>query len=186
MARAKRFDYLHSMRFHVFVTGFGDGPADAQLNTATANGLPTAGFNACSVPELTQESVEYREGHYIYTRKFVGLPSVSDISMSRGVALRDGTFYAWIKDVVEGNAEYRADVTIRHFHRDAKPQSTSTTTNEMMAVEPSPDTGYIDYKCFNCFPIRHKPAADLDATASEVSIQELDLAVEYFRIEEKS
>ena len=185
MARSKDLDLLHGMRFHVFVNGFGNS-GEAQLKTNTAAGIPAAGFNACSVPELSQEAVEYREGHHIYTRKYSGLPSVSDISMSRGVALRDGTFYAWMKDVVEGNAEYRADVTIRHFHRNAKPQSTSFTTNDVMAVEPDPDTGYIDYKCFNCFPTRVKPAEDLDSTASEVSIQSIDLAVEWFRIEEKS
>jgi phage tail-like protein len=185
MARAKNLDLLHSMRFHVFVNGFGAN-GNPQLKTDTAAGIPTAGFNACSIPELTQEVVEYREGHHIYTRKYVGLPSVSNITFSRGVALRDGTFYAWIKDVAEGNGEYRADVTIRHFHRDAKPQSTSTTTNDLMKVEPDPDTGYIDYKCFNCFPARNKPAGDLNSTASEVSINELELAVEWFRIEENS
>lgn len=179
MARAKATDYLHSMRFAVFVEGYG-ADNTRQLGTLTsASGTPSAGFNACTIPELTQDAVEYREGHYIYTRKFVGLPTVSDVTLSRGVALGDGTFYKWMKDVVEGNSEYRADVTIRHFHRDAKPQSTSTAVSTM-SVDPDPAHGYIDYRCFECFPIRVKMASDLDATASEVSIQEIDLAVEYF------
>ena len=38
------------------------------------------------------------------------------------------------------------------------------------------------YNCFECFPIRCKPAGDLDATSSEVAIQELDVALEYFTI----
>lgn len=176
MARAKSLDFLHNFRFHVVVTGFGP-LANPVLGTLNGTKV-TAGFNSCTAPELSEEAVEYREGHYIYTKKYVGLPTISDLSLGRGVALTDGTFWAWIKDVVEGNAEYRANLSIYHFHRDAKQQSTSGTTTEMDV-----DTnagGFVRYDCNEAFPIRHKVSGDFDATSSEVSIQELDLAIESF------
>lgn len=177
MARAKSTDYLHNFRFHVIVSGFGEG-ASYQLGTNGNNDVVTAGFNTCSTPEATQEAVEYREGHYIYTKKYSGLPSISDISLSRGVAKGDGTFWKWMKSVIEGSEEYRADLRILHFHRDSKPLTTSPASTEQKATE----AGSIEYACKQAFPIRHKVSSDLDATGSEVSIQELDLAIEHFDV----
>jgi phage tail-like protein len=180
MARAKSTDYLHNFRFHVVVQGFG-AAGDAQLGSAATDGTVSAGFNACTTPEASQEAVEYREGHYIYTRKYSGLPTISDITLSRGVALRDGTMWQWMKSVIEGNEEYRANLRILHFHRDSKPATSSSPGNpntEMKAVE----TGSIEYRCQQAFPIRQKVSSDLDATGSEVSIQELDLAIEHFDV----
>jgi phage tail-like protein len=179
MARPKSTDFLHNFRFHVTVN-FNGG---AQLGTQAPK--PTAGFNSVTVPEATQEAVEYREGHFIYTQKYSGLPSISDITLTRGVALKDGTFWAWMRDVIEGNSEYRADVSIFHFHRDAKPATNSDPSQEagpMATNVGTADKGFIEYKLFESFPIRHKVSSDLDATGSEVSIQELDLAVESFEI----
>lgn len=181
MARAKSTDFLHNFRFHVIVTGFGGGNTPQLGSLTGTDGTVTAGFNTCSTPEATQEAVEYREGHYIYTKKYSGLPTISDISLARGVAKADGTFWAWMKSVIEGNEEYRANLRILHFHRDSKPATSSTPgspNTEQKAIE----SGSIEYQCGQAFPIRHKVASDLDATGSEVSIQELDLAIEYFDV----
>lgn len=183
MARAKVFDYLHNFRFHVIVQGFGEA-GDPKLGTNGTNDVVTAGFNACTTPEVGQPAVEYREGHYIYTRKFSGLPTVSDISLSRGVALNDGTFWQWMKSVVEGNEEYRANLRILHFHRDSKPATASSITSPGTPITEQKATvaGSIEYRCQQAFPIRHKVATDLEANGSEVSIQELDLAIEHFDV----
>jgi phage tail-like protein len=180
MARPKSSDYLHNFRFHVLIQGFG-GSGTTQLRTG-GTPLPSAGFNACTAPEATQGAVEYREGHYIYTRKFSGLPSMNDITLSRGVALADGTFWAWMKSVMEGNEEYRADVSIIHFHRDGKP-GTSTTPGAPNTIHGIPASeGYIEYKLGEALPVRHKVSTDLDATGAEVSIKEIDLSYEWFDV----
>lgn len=183
MARAKSTDPLAAFRFHVLITGYGAG-TDQQLGTGGlgAAGLPTAGFNSCGTPTLSEAAMEYREGHYIYTRKYPGLATVGDITLSRGVFLKDGSMFAWIKDVVEGNAEYRANVAIRHFHRDSKPASTSTSTNELMGINGSGGKGYVEYAARECFPTEYKPTQDLDSTSSEVAIQNLTLATESFNV----
>jgi phage tail-like protein len=180
MARAKSTDFLHNFRFHVIVTGFGGGN-QPQLGSSSADGTVSAGFNTCSTPEATQEAVEYREGHFIYTKKYSGMPTISDISLSRGVAKSDGTFWTWMKSVIEGNEEYRANLRILHFHRDSKPV-TSSTPGAPNEVQKALEAGSIEYKCGEAFPTRHKVSSDLDATGSEVSIQELDLAIEWFDV----
>lgn len=181
MARAKAQDFLHNFRFYGVVQGFGEAGVTAQLGTDTAG--PSAGFNSVSTPEASHDAVEYREGHYIYTQKFVGIPTISDISLTRGVALQDGTFWKWMREVIEAGTEYRADLSIYHLHRDSKSQTLSTLNETMQKLTLGPsDKGFIEYQCKEAFPIRHKVSGDLDATASEVSIQELDLAIEYFNV----
>ena len=189
MPRAKSADFLHNFRFQVQVLAFNGPQGQALLERQTPEQV-SAGFSAVSTPEVSQDAVEYREGHYVYTQKYVGLPVVSDITMSRGVALRDGAFWQWTRDVIEQGIEYRADLALIHFHRDLKPQvqtqpgivdPPSAQTNLPTGTD---DPGFLEYKLFDCFPIRFKPSSDLDATASEVSVMELDVAVERFDVKD--
>lgn len=179
MARAKAQDFLHNFRFQVSITGADDTPGLPMGSSADES--PSAGFSAVSIPEISQDAVEYREGHYVYARKHAGLPTVSNVTLSRGVALQNGRCWTWIQNVVEGNFEYRADMNIFHYHRDAKP---ATTSSDVGGVETFPDTtrAGIVYSCKNVFPIRYKPSSDLDGTSSEISIQELEVAVESFSV----
>jgi len=173
MARPVAEDFLHSMRFHVEVID-GTRP-DAGF------GPPEAGFSMCSVPEATVESVEYKEGTYIYTRKQPGNTSFSDVSLSRGVAITDSAFWTWMKIVMEGAGEYRQDVRIKHYHREEGLPGSGDVGANLTAIPTSVDAART-YELFNAFPARHKVAGDLDATASEISIMELDLSIEYFNV----
>lgn len=174
MARPVSDDFLHSMRFHVEVID-GSVPPTERLGT------PEAGFSMCSVPEATVEPVEYKEGTYIYTRKQPGNTTFGEISMSRGVAITDSAFWQWIKTVIEGSGNYREDIRIKHYHREeALPGSGDVTTN--LTAIPTSRNAARTYQVFEAFPSRHKVAGDLDATASEISIMELDLAFEYFNL----
>jgi phage tail-like protein len=192
MPRPIATDFLHSMRFQV--------SAQTATNTLylnpsleTGDTRPQAGFSACTTPEVSAEAVEYREGIFVYARKFPGNPTTSDVTLSRGVARNDSTFWDWMRIVVEGTGlpgDYRADVTIKHFHRAealqkgvagaaGNPQdATAGQTNTNIDT----DTPARQYILYQAFPIRHKVAADLDATASEISIMELDVAYEYFDV----
>jgi phage tail-like protein len=179
MARAVASDFLHSMRFHVDI-------ADPNTATFAAKGRPGAGFSMVSTPEATTEAVEYKEGTFIYTRKYPGNPTVADITMSRGVARGDSTFWDWMRRVIEGSGEYRADLNINHYHRlEALNREYPTTGAEANLTELFKDSPARVYKIKEAFPTRHKVAGDLDGTASEISIMELDIAFEYFEVEEK-
>jgi phage tail-like protein len=184
MSRSVVTDFLQGMRFHVDVDAF-DG------STRLQPGEIQAGFNSVTLPEATTEATEYREGQYIYTRKYPGLPTVSDITMTRGVTRKDSTFWDWMRQVIEGSGEYRANLSIKHYHRDSflgrsfRPGQVPAVPdfNTVSEVDPGKLVPSITYRCYCAFPIRHKVAADLDATSAEVSIMELDVAIEYFEVE---
>ena len=184
MARAVSTDFLHSMRFHVTVDGRGGGAAAGDLLRPA--GRPDAGFSACTTPTLAAEAVEYKEGSFVYARKQPGAPTVEDISLSRGVARRDTSFWLWMRAVAQGgpvydgasDAEYRADLTIKHYHRDQALTGAATGINLAQPARL--------YHVYDAFPTRHKIAGDLDATAGEISIMEMDLAYERFEVTEST
>lgn len=165
MARAMEFDYLHNMRFHVV----------ASEAYVPLNAVAQAGFSGCTVPEMTVEVVDYKEGQFLYTRKYPGHVTFNDVTLSRGVARKDTSFWNWIRNVVEGTDEYRTEVMIKHFHRSDTLPGPSKAPAELLKL----DTPVRTYKLFNALPTRHKFSSDLDASDSGVSIMELDLAYEH-------
>ena len=177
MARAASTDFLHSMRFHVSLVSQGD-----DLIPDVTTSFAEAGFMSCSTPELTVEAVEYREGTYNYPRKYPGNATVSDVSLQRGVTRTDSGFWAWIRSTAEGSGNYRTTVEIKHFDRRVLTQSRgdlskgSPTNN---AINGIPAKKYV---LNEAFPIRHKVAGDLDASSSDISVQELDVAYETFDV----
>jgi phage tail-like protein len=181
MARAVAQDFLHSMRFHVSVSAAAGAGSDVTLGS---DGDKPAGFAQCSLPEASVEVVEYREGTWIYNIKQPGNPTVNDVSLSRGVTTGDSTFWHWLLTVIEGSGEYRADVTIKQFHRQNSLIRAKGSDSNQTALDLKNATPARTYTLKNAFPTRHKVASDLDATSSEISIMELDLAYETFEITE--
>lgn len=185
MARTVSTDFLHSMRFHVRIMG--DNAAGYLLGGTRKVDLADAGFTNCSLPEISVEPVTYREGNFIYERKFAGLPTVSDVTLQRGVARGDSSFWKWAQAAAEGGpvpgtGNYRENVQIDHYHRE---QALSGGPNiQTFNIGTSGANPARRYKCFESFAIRHKVAGDLDSTASEISMMELDFAMEYFTVEE--
>lgn len=190
MVRTVSQDFLHSMRFHVSIEGANNAGYLRGSARDVGAQKAEAGFSACTTPEASLEAVEYKEGNFVYTRKYAGVPTISDITMSRGVARQDSSFWDWMKAAIEGGpiagtGVYREDVRIQHFHRDTFLEdgggTPPKTLIDMGSEGPVPGRVYL---CREAFPIRHKTAADLDATASEISIMELDVSMEYFEVNE--
>ena len=154
MARSQATDPMQNFKFRA--EAFLEG-SDA-LKYVSQDGSQ-AGFSAVGVPEITVESVEYKEGTDLYKRRYPGSPTWSDtITLSRGAMLRDTSFYDWIIGKVVGGFEYRADMTIYHYHR-----------SKSLRL----------YSCYEAFPTRVKLAADLDATSSDIRLAEIDIAYEW-------
>ena len=157
MARAMSADFLQSYRFTV---SFGGANAGVPFN-GQPEGLPSdkteAAFNTVTVPEVTVEGVEYNEGMRTNRYKLPGLPTYSDLTMTRGVVLTDSMMFKWIQAMLNGE-NYRADITIKHHDKAGKVQRA--------------------YVAHEAFPIRCKLAGDFDASSSEVSIQEMDVSYE--------
>lgn len=185
MARSQAQDFLQGFRFHVEMLG-------DQTNYLTLDGDSAvrpggrAGFQSCTLPEVSAEATEYREGTFKYTRKFSGVASVTDLSLMRGLALNDTALFSWMMDAI-GGGEHRRDITVKQYTRAAlfSPSGANAALSEGTEgdyVGAAEATQARSYNCFECIPTRCKPGADLDASSSEVSIQEVDIALEYFTI----
>ncbi len=179
MARAQAADPLHNYRFHARAGGV-DGLATR--DALQPGGVPSpgvgdtseAGFTAITTPEYTLESAEYREGIKTYTEKYPGIPTVNDMTFSRGVARNDTAFLAWMLAGIEGR-EYRSDITIFHATRAGR-----SYPHDIATSFPNGETKR--YFAENCFPVRCKVAGDLDASTSDVGIAEMDAACERFGV----
>jgi phage tail-like protein len=181
MARANTADFLQNFRFHVSViTGAGNtfDPL-SYADKVTETGLHVAGqagFQSVSVPDITVEATEYREGTFKYTKKFPGPPTISDVSMMRGVTRNDTAFYNWAVQTVSGG-EYRVDIKISQFTRSNMAAPTNPAENAAI-----PEIASRTYICHECMVTRAKPAGDLDATSGEVAMAECDFSLEWFEV----
>jgi len=171
MARAAVDDLMQGFRFHVVATKQ-DTTNPLEFNRpGEFDGAGQAGFQSVTIPELSVEATEYREGTFQWTQKYPGPPTVSDCTLMRGVAKADTTFYDWVRDSVDGE-EYRCDVTIYHYQRTEMGSATQAEASDT----------FRRIECKNCFGIRAKPAGDFDSMSGEVSLAEVDFAVESFDV----
>jgi phage tail-like protein len=180
MARAAATDPLHSFRFHV-TAGNVDGLDGDPLQPGAghdAGGIigeqAQSGFQAVTTPEYTVEVAEYREGVKTYTEKYPGIPTTNDITLTRGAAKADTAFFDWVLAAIEG-AEYRSDVSVFHATRAGRSFPYDATADFAASNSKL-------YRLFNAVPIRVKVAADMDASTSDVSLAEIDIAYERFTL----
>jgi len=161
MPRSVQEDYLQNFRFRVFEVA---GGADVFKNEE-----PVAGFNNITMPGVTLEVGEHRTGKDQWTKKQPGVPTVEDCTMTRGVLLGDTTFYDWMKKYFE-RKPFRTDLQVRQYNQEGN----GFDPNDKFAREMT---------LRNCFPTSIKLMGDLDATASDVNIQEITCSVEWPELE---
>ena len=169
MPRAEAVDPLHGFRFHV--TAEVDG---SDVLAFTDDDGAQAGFTSVTTPELSLDGVVYREGTDQWSRKYPGISNWNDVDMMRGVMKSDTTFADWTLTAAQ-TGEYRADLTIFHWHRDGK--TPGKVANLADARK---------YRLFEAFPIRAAFAGQLDSQSSEISLSELSVSYEYAEIEDAS
>ena len=169
-ARAESTDFLQNFRFHVRVI---DGPDFLKFDPGAVGVDGEAGFQSVSLPEESFEATEYREGIYKYTKKFPGPSTFTEATLMRGITRDDTGFYRWAAAQRAGHP-YRADIAIEHHHREDVPVG----IGEKIA-----QTAARAYLCHECMVVRSKPGADLDATSGEVSMAELDFALEWYEVQ---
>jgi phage tail-like protein len=158
MARARNTDFYQSFTFHVVEEG-------GYLN-------PAAGFNTATLPDVTVETAEYREGIRTWTYKQPAFPTVDNITLTRGVSKKGTDFYNWVMTVVEGNEAYRTDLELWHFHG-----------TDQRGLTGSPSRVY---RLLEAYPTRVKLAADFDANATDISIEEIEMACEKIEVKQLS
>jgi len=183
MARAQATDPLHNFRFHAALAeGDGNRWGGSLATDVIGNSAGEAGFNSFTAPEVTLEWMEYREGVRIYTEKYPGIPSMNDLTLGRGVARAETNFFEWMLAAIE-NREYRADLNIYHFPRDAmaKPDN-APEGHDGLGIPDGATAAAKVYRIYNAGPGRVKISADMDATSGDVSITEMDVVYERFDV----
>ena len=172
--RPSRTDLMQNFRYHVVADDGSSVDPLQPVYTTDRDGFEgggQAGFQSVTLPELSVEASEYREGLMKWTQKYPGVPTVSDVTLMRGISKRDTVFFDMVMNALEGK-EYRADIIIYHYHR--------TEMDLANAGEVSDSIRRIE--CGESFATRAKPAGDLDATAGDISMAEVDLAIENFDV----
>ena len=178
MARAASQDKLQNYRYHVkMIPG---GPYEGDLSDL---GAVEAGFKSVTIPQITTETTNYREGIYTYARKFGGPPTVETVTLTRGAAIGDTKFIDWIFAKIEGR-EYRADMDIYHMPSTAirKDSNGPGRLNNPSTLPDRWEAKSLTYRCYDCQPSRVKVAGDLDEDSGEVSIAEVEVELESFEI----
>lgn len=172
--RPANTDFLQGFRYHVIASDANDADPlqpTVQSDREHHGAGGQAGFQSVTIPEISVEASEYREGTFKYTQKYPGPPTVSEFTLMQGVTKQNTAFHDMVMASVDGE-EYRADVRIYHYQRTEMDQATSATVaDDIRRLE-----------CKECFAIRAKAMGDLDSMAGDISLAEVDLACESFEV----
>ena len=135
------------------------------------DGFQRAGFSECSGLEVAIEAVEYREGGDPKTpRKSPGQASFPNITLKRGVIAKsteggDFDMEGWMEQCYEHNSVVE----------DTEPRRTI----DIVIMRPDNQEGR-RYRLDETFPVNYQPFGDLNATANDNVIEELEVAYEGF------
>jgi phage tail-like protein len=121
------------------------------------------GFSEVSGLDTRAEMIEYREGSSPVDEKIAipGLKKTGTVTLKRGVMARDNDFFQWYATVRAGTAE-RRDITISLLNEDSEP--------------------VMVWKLREAWPVAIE-APTLNAMASEIAIESLEIAHGGLRIE---
>lgn len=142
---------LRTYRFAVSATGSVEGFDE---NTTVARFSEVSGIDA------TYDVIEYRDGaSQDYTpAKFPGLVKYGNITLKRGIAAGDGSFVNWVNGNISGNMSKLKQLVIT-------------------VTDPANSQNSISWTFKNVWPVKYT-GPDLNATASEIAMETLELAHE--------
>lgn len=176
MARPRLLDVLQAFPFWLFDVSGAEG------NILSSVFDPSLGFSAVSAPEFSVKTKDIQPGNWEYPRNVVQSAGVGPITLSRGTRFYDSDFYNWITAAIRGDQPVRRNLVLVHF-MGFRAQAQASGANLSF-----PDTAFIQmslrtpgraWVLYDCIPTRYKAGSDFDASASEVSIQELDIQPEH-------
>lgn len=123
------------------------------------DGIVRAGFSQATIPETSNEPIEYREGDEPPTvRKLGGLTSYGNLTLQWGTTPDSTELFEWRKLVEQGNVdEARRNVAVLLLDEESEPGARW----EFRAAWP-----------------QQYDAPDLDASGNEVAIESMEVAHE--------
>jgi len=164
---------------------------------------PSLAFSAITAPEITTELRDIQPGNWEYKRRVVKTADAGPITLSRGARFYDSDMYNWITRAIRGEDPSRRTLFLIHFLGlrsggtaqlavgaavgAAAGLATSGLAGGVTgaaggAILASFIEDRIPGRCWSlhdCVPTRYKAGSDFDASASDVSIVELEVQPEY-------
>jgi phage tail-like protein len=122
-------------------------------------GIQQAGFSECTIPDSSQDPIEYREGNEIPTvRKIPGLIKYGNITLKWGITNSSLELWEWRKQVEDGKMkDARREIAIILLDEEGNPQSR--------------------WEFREAWPTKYD-APDLNAKGSDIAIETLEIANE--------
>jgi len=123
------------------------------------DGVSQAGFREATIPDVSSEPIEYREGNEAPTvRKIPGLIKYGNISLKWGIT--DSTdMYNWYKEAI----------------LDSKFNSARKNISILLLDEEGNEANRWNF--VNCWPTKYN-APDTNATESQIAIEEMEIVNE--------
>jgi phage tail-like protein len=201
MARSAWKDILRNDSFYLLDLSLGE------LSFATQ--LIQAGFKSCTMPELTIQTQDVREGNFPIPRKIITGGGVNNITMTKGATWYDSDFWRWISRTLMGStsglqfgsigmsdSKFRKDFVLMQFLKGTGIPMTFqlpgfeggmlSGVDIFQGFHQQADSGKVSlvpvkmWLLKNALPLRYKPGTDFDAQSPAVSIGELEIVYEYF------
>lgn len=165
---------------------------------------PLLGFASITAPEITAEVLDITEANWLFKRKVLKNADIGNLTLMRGATFYDFDFYNWMMaalglrsvvgqafgvGVVAGGTPRRNLLLIHYFTShpvaglaDAAGQNYGISVSGLPASPgPFEVIAKVPARAFylqGCLPVRYKSGSDFDAKSGDVSMMELELAVE--------
>jgi phage tail-like protein len=128
------------------------------------------GFQTLTMPEVSVEMRDVIEGNWPHPRRVpLTRMTTGDVTLAQAVFPNSSDFYVWIFQCLYGRGAPKRSFGIDHLAR------SRGSVNAWEARR--------SIRLINCLPVSWKPGSDFDATAAEVSLEELTMNVERIDLE---
>lgn len=197
MARSVRTDYAQNYMFRATVVDDSTGPFGLTVPQSLPQAFTMLGnfasFSKVSIPSVTLETEEFKEGNWPFRRRVITAASVDTVTMERGVTMIDSDFWTWASAALNGLTP-RKSILINLMHRTQEPalgptqqaarQRSTTLTGSVgvngfslatASIRPAIPIIAKAWVLHDAIPVRVKPASDLDAMSADISIAEIEI-----------
>lgn len=180
MARTFLLEPVQGRQFQVFdIPNFEDYDVEESILPVRLGAVTLAfGFTQVTAPELILEAQPIEQGLVIPPIDIITGVTVGSITLSRGVYIIDPEFYDWIRMAERGvtySGVFRRNLLLVWFHDRLTLGSFTYVPGFAPSVGGGPPVPFRAILLKDVIPIRYKTATDFDASASEISLQELEL-----------
>jgi phage tail-like protein len=200
VARPLTEEYFQNFRFHLFDVALAAGSLDLPLLALS----PQLGFQSITPPTINVETSQIRPGNSPFPVAVVKEANISNVTLTRGVLTGDSEFYNWTRQAIYGRGAFRRTLLLIQTHRNLRgDDGTLARFGDLGAIVGTSlglgaagpllggaaatlGVGGGDgdfyariWTLWDAIPVRYQPASTFDANDDGITMQELELDVEF-------